>query len=131
MTLRQEYARARHPDQPGRAVAAAHTGPVQISPLLQPGLGALLPQQPRPATGRLCPPPREACNPARSRGAATGWTLAAWRLQSGHSIKFPAARAHRGKPPLQPAPGTADACHRRPAPRLAPLQPYLAGCCRR
>jgi hypothetical protein len=86
MTLRLEYARARpraiarHPDQPGRAAAPAHTGPAQISPPLQPGLGALLPQQRQPATGRLCPPPREACNPARSRGPATGWTLAAWRL---------------------------------------------------
>jgi hypothetical protein len=44
MTFRQEYARprpraiARHPDQPGRAAAPAHTGPAGSSPWRQPGL---------------------------------------------------------------------------------------------
>jgi hypothetical protein len=105
MTLRQEYARprpraiARRRDQPGRAAAPAHTGPAGISPPRQPGLGAQLP----PAR----PSPRS--YPIRPL------------------LPFPAARAHRGKRPPRPAPGTAGVYHRRPA----PLDPYLAGCCRR
>jgi hypothetical protein len=110
MTLRQDYAR------PCPRAIARHPGP-----------GAQLPQQPsqltagcahrraRPAT---LPQPR-ACHRLDPRGVAT---------QIRPLQLFPAARARRAERPLQPAPGTAGARHRRPAPRPALLEPHPAGC---
>ena len=136
MILRQGYAGprphaiARHPGQPGGAAAPAHTGPAGISPPHRPLLGVQLPQQPsQPRAGRAnrrAQPGNNPGNPARSRRACHRSAPRDMTTQTGHS-PLPAAWAGPREAPTPAALGTAGACHRRPAPWPAPLDPYFAG----
>jgi hypothetical protein len=73
----------------------------------------------------------QALNPARSRGPATRLDPLGTATQIRPLHLFPAAHAHRGKRPPQPAPGTAGALSPaacpRPAPRIRIQRAVTAG----
>lgn len=113
MTLRQEYARPRPRaitatrTSPARAAAPAHTGPAGISPPHQPGPGAQLPQQPSQPKGRFVPIAAPGLGRCPRHLPATGWTPAAWLLESDYS-PIPGVRA-----PPQGGAAPAGTRHRR------------------
>jgi len=117
MTLRQQYAGPRpraiaitgtSRAEPQLPLTSAHRD--QPTPSAWPTHATAAATQ--PANGRPSPSPRprlELCPPLR---ACHRLNLLAWQCKSGHSS---IRSARHGKLPLQPAPVTAGAYHRRPA----------------
>jgi hypothetical protein len=134
MTLRQHYAGPRPhaiaATQPARAAASAHAAPPGSAHRVSRARARSCRSNPASQAQAV---PTAAVSPGTPPAAAG--LPPAGPSPRGHAKPttpaFPAAQARRGKRPPQSAPGTADACHRRPAPQPARLGPYPAGCFRR